>query len=290
MKQSNQWLLPQLKYYSGKKSRLDQLAWPAGISFETYNARIGVRVSDAAIMDLLPHYLPPFSKPLDSPFVLAMHSFKVGNPNSAKESERSHVLYQGSKRHLATQNLNDALDALASVLEFSVALGSPDKLFVHAGVVGWKGKAIIFPGRSMSGKTSLVLAAMLRAGATYYSDEFAVIDSSGLVHPFPRQIRTRVNGIQKRRSLDEFDIKIGSKPLQVGLIALLKYKAGAIWRPKPLSQAEAILQLFKHTVAASFRSQLVFPYLQNVSNSAAVIQTHRDEAESVIPLLTQYLP
>jgi hypothetical protein len=30
------------------------------------------------------------------------------------------------------------------------------------------------------------VAELVRAGATYYSDEFAVLDSRGRVHPFPR--------------------------------------------------------------------------------------------------------
>jgi uridine kinase len=41
---------------------------------------------------------------------------------------------------------------------------------------------IAIPGRSFSGKTSLVTA-LVRAGAVYYSDEFAVIDRDGLVRP-----------------------------------------------------------------------------------------------------------
>jgi hypothetical protein len=62
--------------------------------------------------------------------------------------------------------------------------------FLYAGVVAWQGHAIVFPGRSLSGKTTLVRE-MLRLGATYYSDEFAVVDNSGLVHSFPRPLGIR---------------------------------------------------------------------------------------------------
>ena len=58
-----------------------------------------------------------------------------------------------------------------------------NRIFIHAGVVGWQGRAIVIPGRSFSGKSTLV-AALLQAGATYYSDEFAVLDGRGYVHPF----------------------------------------------------------------------------------------------------------
>ena len=51
-----------------------------------------------------------------------------------------------------------------------------------AGVVGWENRAIVMPGASFAGKTTLVRA-WLEAGATYYSDEFAVLDRAGRVHP-----------------------------------------------------------------------------------------------------------
>ena len=35
---------------------------------------------------------------------------------------------------------------------------------------------------------------MVRAGATYYSDEYAVIDDTGLVHPFARPLGIREEG------------------------------------------------------------------------------------------------
>jgi hypothetical protein len=58
-------------------------------------------------------------------------------------------------------------------------------IFVHAGVVAWRGQAIVIPGATQSGKTSLV-AALVRAGAEYFSDEYAVFDARGRVHPLPR--------------------------------------------------------------------------------------------------------
>ena len=64
---------------------------------------------------------------------------------------------------------------------------------MHAGVVGWNGRALLLPGRTLSGKTTLV-AELLRAGATYYSDELAVLDARGRVHPFPKPLAIREKG------------------------------------------------------------------------------------------------
>ena len=64
-----------------------------------------------------------------------------------------------------------------------VANYAPDRVFVHAGVVAWRGRALVLPGTSFAGKTTLV-AELVRAGAIYYSDEYAVLDEQGRVHPY----------------------------------------------------------------------------------------------------------
>ncbi|WP_157871812.1 hypothetical protein [Gloeothece verrucosa] len=105
-----------------------------------------------------------------------------------------------------------------------------DKLFVHAGVVGWRGRAIVIPGRSFSGKTTLA-AALVKAGAIYYSDEYAVIDRDGLVHPYPRPlcIREGVGEQIKRRkcSVEELGGQAGTDPIPVGLVVHTKYQLNA---------------------------------------------------------------
>ncbi len=71
-----------------------------------------------------------------------------------------------------------------------VASHSKEFVFLHAGVVAWKGKCVLFPADSHEGKTTLV-AALISKGAVYYSDDYAIIDSEGLVHPFPRKLSIR---------------------------------------------------------------------------------------------------
>src|SRR4051794_20574153 len=57
----------------------------------------------------------------------------------------------------------------------------------------------VIPRVSHSGKTTLV-AALVRAGATYYSDEYAVFDAQGSVHPYARPLGIRDgNGDRPRR-------------------------------------------------------------------------------------------
>ncbi len=75
--------------------------------------------------------------------------------------------------------LQPVLDRISSDLMVYVANNAPDYVFVHAGVVGWRGRALVLPGTSFAGKTTLV-AELVRAGAAYYSDEYAVIDELGV--------------------------------------------------------------------------------------------------------------
>jgi hypothetical protein len=79
---------------------------------------------------------------------------------------------------------------LESEIRQTVAKGAARRTFVHAGVVGWNGRAILVPGRSRSGKTTLV-AELVKAGAQYLSDEFAVLDGRGRVHPFAKPLSIR---------------------------------------------------------------------------------------------------
>src|SRR5262249_55268360 len=74
--------------------------------------------------------------------------------------------------------LERLLRRLRSDIDLQVAQHARDGLCVHAGVVGWRGYAIVIPGRTMTGKSNLV-AALVRLGARYYSDEYAVIDDEG---------------------------------------------------------------------------------------------------------------
>jgi len=57
-------------------------------------------------------------------------------------------------------------------------------LFIHAGAIALDGRGFIFVGESGAGKTSTV-AALIRKGGVYFSDEVALIDpTTKTLHPF----------------------------------------------------------------------------------------------------------
>jgi hypothetical protein len=163
----------------------------------------------------------------------------------------SYRLYAGMNLVAEERRLTDVEWALAAHAEPFVAERAPDHLFVHAAVVGWKGRAIVMPGASYAGKTTLVQA-WIEAGATYYSDEFAVLDRAGRVHPFarPLAIRDSSTGLTRRVPVDALGAETGTAPLLIGLVLVTSYRVGARWRPRCLSPAPTLLALMRHTVAA----------------------------------------
>ncbi|MGH7408750.1 MAG: hypothetical protein ACREKF_12185, partial [Candidatus Methylomirabilales bacterium] len=141
------------------------------------------------------------------------------------------------------------------------------------------------------GKTTLV-AALVRAGATYYSDEYAVFDARGRVHPYPKPLSIRgENGGQPRKCPAEALGGLpGVKPLPVGLVAGTAYQPGARWRPRLLSPGQGVLTLLAKAVAARRRPKTALATLLRVVSRAPVLKGARGEAEEVLAAMLEQIP
>jgi hypothetical protein len=118
---------------------------------------------------------------------------------------------------------------------------------LHAGAVLLGGRALLLPGVSHAGKSSLV-AELLRRGATYFSDEYALIDSEGRVHPYPRPLLLR-NGRPEQVPVlaEEFNAAVGNVPAPVGWILSLEYQPSGTWNVHRVHQSEGVLTLLRNT-------------------------------------------
>jgi hypothetical protein len=163
------------------------------------------------------------------------------------------------------------------------------RTFLHAGVVGWGDRAILIPGRSLCGKTTLV-AELIRAGATYYSDEFAVVDKKGMVHPYARPLQVRENGShrQTQRPVEEFGGVAGRKPLPVGLVIVSRYKPEGQWRPRRLSPGIGLLKLLDNTISARRSPAIALSTLKQVVSDAVIVRGARGEAWQLIDWITTH--
>jgi len=189
------------------------------------------------------------------------------------------------------RRLTDVARALAAHAEPLVAERAPDHLFVHAGVVGWDGRAIVMPGASFAGKTTLVQA-WLEAGATYYSDEFAVLDRGGRVHPFarPLAIRDSSTAVIRRVPVAALGAETGTTPLPIGLVLMTSYRVGARWRPRRLTAARTLLALMGHTVAARGNPAHSMPTLKQAVTGRMTFAGSRGEARPLLSGVLRHLP
>jgi hypothetical protein len=167
-------------------------------------------------------------------------------------------------------------------VQLSVAQLSTRYVFVHAGVVGWNGHAIVIPGRSHSGKTTLVKQ-LIQAGATYYSDEYAVLDSRGRVHPYARKLGLRDTNvaISKRVRAEDLGALTGTKPLRIGLVVSTNFHDAARWRPRQLSRGQAMLEMLANTVSARTQPEIALPVLRRALEQARALKGRRGEAAEV---------
>jgi hypothetical protein len=259
--------------------KLDRLDWAEGLTLSTFGVRAGVRVNVLGVLPRVLPLLPPGWKKSHRVIVERLYSLVVAQGCERAGVRRLHLLYADSTRIARDAALNRVLATLETDLHRYTAEATSDMTFLHAGVVGWQGSAIVFPGRSFSGKTTLVRE-MLRLGATYYSDEFAVVDSSGLVHPFARPLGIREDSsyAQTKYSAEELGATSGVKPLPMGMAVICKYEAGAQWQPAPLSQGQGALELLANSVAVRSQPDQTLRRLQKLVRHTVFIQGTRGEA------------
>ncbi len=186
-------------------------------------------------------------------------------------------------------DLRLALGILDAELRMYIALHAPDHVFVHAGVVGVGERAIVLPGRSFAGKTTLV-AALVQAGAEYWSDEYAVLDADGLVHPYPKPLSVRINAtrVTDEQPIESLGGRVGDRPLPVALIAFTSYRPGAVWALRPCTAGEGAVKLLEHSIAARSRPEQVLAAVRRAATDAAVLEGDRGDAdEAATALLSQ---
>jgi hypothetical protein len=271
--------------------KIDRLGWAAGISFTSYGVRVGVRANNLDALRAAQEYFPPGWKCVPSTVVEKLYSLVLNeNREERRGVRRFNLLYGDITRLARTRDSDELLDMFASDLHLHIAEMAHRRVFVHAGVVSWKGQAILFPGRSHAGKTTLVTE-LIKAGATYYSDEYAVLDGQGRVHPFarPLQIREGENGRQRRYTIEELGGRAGVKPLHVRLVILSNYKAGTKWRPRQLSAGQGVLEMFAQTVSARRQPEKALMTLQQVAAQAAVLKGARGEAAETVDAILKHL-
>jgi hypothetical protein len=176
-----------------------------------------------------------------------------------------------------------------SIIRAHVAGRSKEWVFVHAGVVEWRGKAIVIPGRSHQGKTTLV-SELIRIGARYMSDEFAILDSKGLVHPFDRDLAVRTSPEIGMESLppSEFGAEKRLEPIEAGMLLFTNFDESAVWSPERITVGSGILEAIPQVIPVSFNTKFALKVLNTTFNRAIIVRSDRGEARDTAPRILDY--
>jgi hypothetical protein len=179
-------------------------------------------------------------------------------------------------------SIQAAADMVESWAQLTVATLVKGLVFVHAGVVGWRNRVIVMPGRSLNGKSTLVLA-LVEAGADYYSDEYAIFDSEGRVHPYWRPPNLRVTSGQKAASRLLGGVLSGPppSPIPLGWVLISRYEEGSRWQPRRLTCGEALLGLLENAVALRIRPEQSVKTLATAVANAQGFEGVRGEAPNL---------
>ena len=261
--------------------------FPHSLFLESYGVTIRIGSNESAAIDaigeMLPSLLPECHRLIDE--VKADHKFFYVWNRSKLDS-----VYKNGEKVMTRRLREHALDQLNSGIRLTVAEFAVERVFVHAGVVGWKGKALIIPAPSFSGKSALV-AELVRRGALYYSDEYAVLDKNGLVSPFPKMlsIRGEIDDYQQiEYPVKAFGGTAGTEGIPVGMVLITKYKRNAKWRPQVLSSGKGLMEIIRNTVPIQKDPSFSLSVLNKVAKNSSIVKSSRGEVSEFADHILQF--
>jgi len=246
------------------------------LAFESFGLAAEVTSDDLELFDSFPSMLPPGWCALTG--TRAAVRFGLMRDGT--------ITLNGAEVSRTDGDLARGLAVLGSTVRHHLAQHAPGYVFVHAGVVSVDGVGIVIPGSSFSGKTMLV-AELVRAGATYYSDEYAVIDATGMVHAYAKPLSIRLDACSDRNDVPVPDAQSGATPIQAALVVVTEYERGASWRSVALTRAQGALALLEHTVAVRAKPADAMVAARLLAQNALFIAGTRGEASAAAPAILE---
>lgn len=231
---------------------------------------------EASSAELLSH----LCEHLYPPAYVASHTTQEEGP-----SDVSVVLEQlGAEEFVASVNqlslggpcsLARALNAIHCVSWVELAALAQGLTFLHAAVLEHKGRAILLPGPSQRGKSTLALA-LRGLGCRVYSDEYAPLDLEGRIVPFPRPLQIRY----PQPAIVAIDVSAPMPPLLVKSIYYLNYSAGTKdLACGEISRGEMVLRLVENAIVSPSKQVGLLASLTRLTRGVRVYAGSRGEGE-----------
>jgi len=245
-----------------------------------FDCTIGIECGTSEIRDTLDRYLlPPLPR---SPSIPSDPDIRL----SVECIDSDFRVSLDGKTVASADNLHNAARAAIKALDDALVQRIKGLRAVHAGAVLIDGRAVLLPGSTHAGKSSLV-AELLQRGARHFSDEYALIDDRGLVHSYPRPLLLRKGSIVQSIVLpEELNSGFATAPAPVGWILAIDYVPEAAWDIREISHAEAVMLLLRNTPHEMAQSPEMIDFFLRVAASAACCEgTRGDAAEAATRIL-----
>jgi len=247
-----------------------------GFSVSLLGMRLAVGGDSPAIARVLDRYVLPWLPREAFDAVSADRRVEV---RAARDGASLEVLVDGVVTE-AAPSLQDVVTRVQRALDDAVVQHQRRVAIVHAGVVAHEGRALLLPGPSRAGKSTLV-AELLRRGALYLSDEYALIDPEGRAHPYPRPLLLRGEaGDDALRLATELDSTALQEPIPVGLILGVTYSTDAAIALEPISQGEGLMLLLRNTPQVLADQPWILGPLERAVGEATCYMGHRGDARA----------
>jgi hypothetical protein len=121
----------------------------------------------------------------------------------------------------------------------------------------------------------------------YYSDEYAVVDERGWVHPYARELQMRAPGQARQTPVAVEDLRgqVGVAPLRAACVAFVEYAEGGEWALEPVPAGMAVLEMMRHAIPMRRTPGRVMAALAAMMEGAVAVRSVRGEAEAATEAL-----
>ena len=264
---------------------------PSTGSFAALDANIGIVCADAVIAAVIGGVLDPLHVTAPATVVIEISVVDDG-AWSVRVGDGAPVAL-GSPLAVALRVIGEVNNlAVASV---------PDDLVLHAGAVADGGRAVLLPGGSNHGKSTLTTA-LVADGFSYLTDEAAAIVDGLRVRPYPKSIALDpgsfplfpalapsedLGGLARAVVGREWHIAptlVGavSGPAPVAAVICPQWRAGASTRVLPLGPTEALHLLLGDAFDFSVGGQRVFERLVELVRTVPVVKLSYGDTASAV--------
>ena len=251
------------------------------LAFRAFGLNIGVELCDPVRPADLRGSLPPGHEPITRGELDRVFRLESFDAQTSPVAKAGYHWFDEDRFHRFASNLEQAVEYAESLIEHHIAEFTPEFIFIHAGVVTWRGRAIILPGSSRSGKSTLVRA-LVHAGATYFTDEYAVFDANGVVYPYLRHLSQREGPFGPAGRVDLAAHAPSAEKRRAGapvvLVALTSFEEGSSWRVEQLGPGAAMMAISQHVIAIRRRPEDAFQVMVHIVERAAVVEGVRGDA------------